>query len=210
MARNAYEFVRDNERSMKLMARIAGIAIALSALAGAAGVFMSLRYVDRHSGQDIYVLDGGSVLEAHRTTNEAQRDLEAEAHLTRFHDLFFTLTPNVGTINTNIEAALELADESAYNYFAAQKENRYYSNIVDNNISQQFVTDSIYVDVLTYPYKGEVFGTLYVMRESTISRYAMHTTCTMTEATRTHANPHGLMINRFYAAKPEFIDSRRR
>lgn len=162
------------------------------------------------AAKNIYVIDKGSVLQANRADNGEQRDLEVMDHVRRFHELFFNLSPNVNLINQNIERALNLADESAYNYFNTQKEGNHYSRLIDMNASQQISLDSIKVNILKYPYEVETQASLYVLRESNISYYTMRTTCTLTETERTPDNPHGLMIGNFYATKPEFQGTNKR
>lgn len=162
------------------------------------------------AAKNIYVVDKGSVLMANRNDNGEQRDLEVIDHVSRFHELFFNLAPNITLINQNIERALELADKSAYNYFSDLKESKYYSRLIDINATQQISIDSIDVNIFKYPYEVETKASLYVMRESNISLYTITSTCQVMETERTPQNPHGLMITNFYANKPEFKRTQRK
>ena len=48
----------------------------------------------------------------------AEPPAEAREHVRRFHELFFTLSPEKSAIEHNVKRALLLADKSAYNYYA--------------------------------------------------------------------------------------------
>lgn len=68
--------------------------------------------------QKIYVLDGGKSLMLALSQDLSQnRPAEAKEHVRRFHELFFTLSPDKSAIEGNISRALLLADKSAYNYY---------------------------------------------------------------------------------------------
>lgn len=206
---DAIQFTSNIQSSFKGMKISMYVMAALCAVICIANAKISAGKVDA-AARNIYVIDQGSVLQANRADNGEQRDLEAMDHVRRFHELFYNLSPNVNLINQNIERALNLADESAYDYFNDQKEANYYSRLIDINATQQISIDSIKVNILTYPYQAETYASLFVLRESNISYYTMRTTCTLTETERSSDNPHGLMIGNFYATKPEFQGTNRR
>ena len=139
-----------------------------------------------------------------------RKDLEINSHLTRFHSLMFTMIPNAELINRNVETALNLADESVYNYYTDLKEQQFYSRLIKNNISQEIVLDSIKCSVISYPYPAEVFGKVYVARNSNIAKYDFHSTCTLSDVERTTINPNGLRIGKFNVDKYELIETRQR
>ncbi len=67
--------------------------------------------------QKIYVLDGGkSLLLALSQDLSQNRPVEARDHIKRFHELFFTLSPDKDAIESNIQRALFLVDKSALAY----------------------------------------------------------------------------------------------
>lgn len=45
---------------------------------------------------------------------QQNRPVEAREHIRRFHELFFTLSPDKSAIESNIQRALYLSDESAH------------------------------------------------------------------------------------------------
>lgn len=162
------------------------------------------------SGDQIYVLDNGSVLSALRGTNDVQRDLEAMDHVARFHELFFTMAPNQESINSNVDRALNLADASAYNYYSDLKEQQYFTRLIQANAMQQIVVDSVRIDMGAYPYKASCYATIDLIRETNITRYSFESSCTISEVSRTDSNPHGLQIGKFTVVKYDKGETRRR
>lgn len=80
--------------------------------------------------QKIYVLDGGKSLMLALSQDLSQnRPVEAREHVKRFHELFFTLSPDKSAIEGNIKRALLLADRSAFNYYTDFAEKGYYNRI---------------------------------------------------------------------------------
>lgn len=209
MANDAIKFLGDIQSSFRSMKVVTLAALAACAFVCAVAVVSAMRYVDR-SKSEIFILDEGAVLEARRAENNAQRDLEALDHVTRFHELFFNIAPNITMINQNISRALDLADESAYKYYNDLREQRYFTTLIDINATQQISVDSVKVDIMSYPYRAVAFASLYVARESNVTQYAIRTQCELTNVARTAKNPHGLMIHKFYATKPEFVETRAR
>lgn len=158
--------------------------------------------------EQIYVLDDGSVLQAMRSNNMAQRDEECKEHVTRFHELFFNVSPNTETVNKNAAAALALADKSAYNYFNDLKEKQFYMRLIQNNATQQVIVDSINVNIGVKPYKAVTYLTRYYNRPSGITKYRMVTTCDLAESQRGPTNPHGLIIQRFTVVEDTELETR--
>ncbi len=207
MANDAIKFLADMRSTQKGLRATTFAALAVCALVSVAAVFLAMRYVERGKSE-IFILDEGAAIEARRAENGEQRDLEVTDHMRRFHELFFNIAPNLTTINQSVARAMELADESAYRYFTDLKEQNYFSTLIRDNITQQIVVDSVKVDVVSYPYRATAWSSLYVLRESNITLYTMRTQCEMTNVQRSVKNPHGLMIHRFHASKPEFVETR--
>ncbi|KAA6319935.1 hypothetical protein EZS27_030231, partial [termite gut metagenome] len=92
----------------------------------------------------IYVLDGGKSLMLALSQDLSQnRPVEAREHVRRFHELFFTLSPDKAAIESNINRALFLVDKSAYKYYSDMAEKGYYNRIISGNINQTVSVDSV-------------------------------------------------------------------
>lgn len=148
--------------------------------------------------QKIYVLDEGkSLMLALSQDLEQNRPVEAREHVRRFHELFFTLSPDKAAIEGNIERALVLADRSALSYYRDLMEKGYFNRLIAAGIIQSVEIDSLQCDFNTYPYRVRTFGRQKLMRESTITERSLVTTCRLVNATRSDANPQGFMIEQF-------------
>lgn len=81
-------------------------------------VYSSYDFAEKQR-EKIYVLDGGKSLMLALSQDLSQnRPAEAREHVRRFHELFFTLSPDKSAIEHNVKRALLLADKSAYNYYS--------------------------------------------------------------------------------------------
>lgn len=101
--------------------------------------------------QKIYVLDNGKSLMLALSQDVRQnRPVEAREHVRRFHELFFTLSPDKSAIEGNIRRSLLLADKSAFNYYKDLSEKGYYNRIISGNINQMIEIDSLRCDFDKY------------------------------------------------------------
>lgn len=193
--------MRTTQRGMRA---VTITALVLAAAVSLASVVGALAFVQRNRDA-LYVLDEGSVLELRRARGGEQKDLQVAEVVTRFHELFYNVAPNMDIINANVDRAMRLADESAYRVYSDLKEQSYYSYMIQNDITQGIYVDSVKVDVMTYPYSAEVFCSLYVHRDTRDFLYRMHTSCSLVEVPRSSSNPNGLMITRYRAEDPVLV-----
>lgn len=193
-------------RKMKVLT-VAAVAactlICIGSLAVAGWVMME-------SSNQVFVIDKGSAVMAARTEADANRDIEAMDHLTRFHELLFNLSPNAESIKRNTDRALVMSDRSAYQYWADLSERGFYQRLVSANISQEIVVDSVKVDMNSYPYEAVTYGRLFMLRESNITAYQLETECRLVDVERSPGNPHGMMIEKFRVRRNENLGTRSR
>lgn len=81
--------------------------------------------------------------------------VEAKEHIRRFHELFFTVSPDKAAIESNIRRALFLCDESAFRYYKDWEEKGYYNRIISANINQSIRVDSVACDFNSLPVYGD-------------------------------------------------------
>ena len=196
---------KDIEKSFKSQNRLTVVAVAGSLLfALVVGVY-ALTFAEKQR-EKIYVLDQGkSLLLALQTDAILSKDVEIRDHVTRFHELMFTLSPQKQTIQENL-----LADRSAYEYSQDLAEKGYYSRLVSANISQQMIVDSVKFVSTSYPYQVRTYARQYVVRESTVSQYSFVSTCQLINAGRSDVNPHGLIIEKFKVVENNLVETRKR
>ena len=199
----------DIDQSFKAMKWVTALAlgVAVVAMLGTALVF-----INKTSSltDTIYVVDRGSAVMANRSHEDGYRDIEADDHVLRFHELMLNLSPSAESIQRNLDRALVMSDRSAYDYWMDLSERGFYQRIVSANISQEFVADSIKVDMLSYPHQVTTYGKLYLLRESNITAYQFESSCRLVDVERSQNNPHGLMIERFTVTRNENIGTRKR
>lgn len=168
---------------------------ALTCLSGYV-VYLSYRYA-AEAREKIYILSNGKVLEAWGAERKDNIPIEGKDHIHTFHHLFFTLDPDDKMIQEGVNKALYLADASAKQQYDNLKENRYYSNIISGNISQEIQTDSVTLDVNQYPYRFVYRGTLRIIRATSIVYRTLVTEGYLRNVTRTENNSHGFLIERW-------------
>ena len=185
------------------------LSICAAALIAVGSVAAAGWYMEK-SGQTIFVVDKGSAVMATRDSEDSYRELEAKDHVTRFHELMFNLSPSAESIQRNLDRALVMSDKSAYEYWMDLSERGFYQRLISANISQEFVADSIKVDMLSYPHTVNTYGKVYMLRESNITAYQFESSCRLVDVERSQTNPHGLMIERFVVTRNDNLGTRKR
>jgi conjugative transposon TraK protein len=148
--------------------------------------------------QKIYVLDNGKSLMLALSQDLSQnRPVEAKEHVKRFHELFFTLSPDKNAIESNIKRALFLSDKSAFNYYSDLSEKGYYARIVSGNINQAIQVDSVVCNFEKYPYQVMTYARQLIIRESNVTQRSLITHCQLLNSVRSDNNPQGFSIETF-------------
>lgn len=163
-----------------------------------------------HARESVYVIEKGSAVMARRSHEDANRDMEAADHVSRFHELMFNLSPSSESIKRNVDRALLMSDRSAYDYWMDLSERGFYQRLVSANVSQEIVVDSVKVDMQSYPYGAITYGKLFLLRESNITSYQFESTCRLVEVERSPSNPHGMMIEKFLVTRNDNLGTRKR
>ena len=202
-------FQKSIEASFRRTKFLTGMTILLCSIVAVVSVFASYSFA-REQKEQIYVLDKGQSFLALQSDGMATKDLEIIDHVTRFHELFFNMAPNANAIIQNVNRALVLSDKSVYDYYSDLSEQGFYPRLVQANITQQMVVDSVTVDINTYPYTARCYAHQYMIRESNITTYEFESTCQLMEISRSKDNPHGLMIEKFVVARNESLGTKKR
>lgn len=148
--------------------------------------------------QKIYVLDNGkSLMLALSQDASINRPVEAREHVRRFHELFFTLAPDRGAIESNMGRAFYLSDKSAFNYYRDLSEKGYYGRIISGNVQQRIEVDSVVCNFDTYPYAVRTYAKQIIIRSSNLTRRNLVTSCYLVNSVRSDNNPQGFNIEKF-------------
>ena len=145
--------------------------------------------------QKIYVLDNRrSLMEALSQDLSQNRPVEAREHVLRFHERFFSLTPDKSAIESNVGRALQIADKSALSYYKVLQEKGFFNRLIAGNVSQMVKVDSIRCNFDHYPYEVTTFARQRILRESTVTERSLVTTCRLVNVSRSDNNPQGFMV----------------
>ena len=175
-----FKSLKNIETSFKQIRLFGIVFVAACSLVVICSVFSAFRFAEAQR-QKIYVLDNGKSLMLALSQDMSQnRPAEAREHIRRFHELFFTLSPEKSAIEHNLKRALLMADKSAYNYYADFAEKGYYNRIIAGNINQVLQVDSVVCSFDNYPYSATAYARQMIIRERTES-------CNLVPAAERHA-----------------------
>ena len=153
-----FRSLKNIETSFKQIRFFGIVFIVLCAAITGFSVWNAYRFAEAQR-QKIYVLDGGKSLMLALSQDLSQnRPVEAREHVKRFHELFFTLSPDRNAIEGNIRRALFLVDRSAFEYYRDLQERGYYNRIISGNINQTVQVDSVLFDFDAYPYRAMTYA----------------------------------------------------
>lgn len=192
-----FKSLKNIETSFRQIRLFGMVVVSLCSLVAVASVVLSLNFAEKQR-EKIYVLDNGkSLMLALSQDMEQNRPAEAREHVRRFHELFFTLSPDKSAIEHNINRALILSDKSAYNYYTDFSEKGYYNRIIAGNINQVLQVDSVVCDFNNYPYIAKTYARQMIIRESNVTERTLVTKCRLSNASRSDDNPNGFIIEGF-------------
>ena len=198
-----FKSLKNIETSFKQIRIIAIVFVVLCAGITGYSVWSSYAFAEEQR-QKIYVLDEGKSLMLALSQDLSQnRPVEAREHVKRFHELFFTLSPDKSAIESNINRALFLVDKSAFKYYQDMQEKGYYNRIISGNINQIIQIDSAACNLDAYPYKTTVYAKQMIIRASNVTERSLVTRCDLRNSVRSDNNPHGFIMERF-----EIIENR--
>ena len=192
-----FKSLKNIETSFRQIRLFGIVMVSLCAFIAIGSVVLSLNFAEKQR-EKIYVLDNGkSLMLALSQDVEQNRPAEAREHVRRFHELFFTLSPDKSAIEHNINRALILSDKSAYNYYTDFSEKGYYNRIIAGNINQVVQVDSVVCDFNTYPYSATTYARQMIIRESNVTERSLLTRCRLSNVSRSDDNPNGFIIEGF-------------
>lgn len=192
-----FKSLKNIETSFRQIRMFGIVFVAMCAVVVSVALIMVFNFAERQR-EKIYVLDNGKSLMLALSQDMSQnRPAEAREHVRRFHELFFTLSPDKSAIEHNVNRALILSDKSAYNYYSDFAEKGYYNRIISGNINQVCNVDSVKCDFNNYPYTATTYARQMIIRQSNVTQRSLITTCRLTNSSRSDDNPNGFIIEGF-------------
>ena len=205
-----FKSLKNIESSFRQIRLFGIVFLSLCAVITVWSVWSSYRFAERQR-EKIYVLDNGKSLMLALSQDLSQnRPAEAREHVRRFHELFFTLSPEKSAIEHNVKRALLLADKSAFNYYKDLSEKGYYNRIISGNINQMIEIDSLRCDFDKYPYSVRTFARQIILRESSVTERSLVTRCRLLDAVRSDNNPQGFIIEGFEVTENKDLQTLKR
>jgi conjugative transposon TraK protein len=174
-------------------------ALAFSCATNIGVAYYSYKTVSKSNNQ-IYLLNGDQLVTANAHDSRADRTVEAKAHVKQFHEYFFTLDPDQKAIESNINKALFLADNSAKREYNNLKEKGFYSELISASISMEIQVDSVVLSK-TRPYTAITYANQTLTRATSLSRKRLVSECTLRDVTRSENNSHGFIIENWHVTQ---------
>lgn len=198
--------LRNMENSFKQIRLYAMIFVLFCSSVVGFAIWQSYRFAEKQR-QKIYVLDQGkSLMLALSQDIQLNRPVEAREHIRRFHELFFTLSPDKYAIESNMKRAFHLADKSAFDYYNDLAEKGYYNRIISGNVQQRLEVDSVVSDFNNYPYVIKTYAKQFIIRSSNLTKRQLVTSCYLLNAVRSDNNPQGFTIEKFKVLENQDIE----
>ena len=192
-----FKSLKNIESNFRLIRICCALFAGLCTAVAVASVGFSYAFAERQR-QKIYVLDGGRSLMVALSQDLSQnRPVEAREHIRRFHELFFTLSPDKAAIESNINRAMYLADKSLYGYYRDWNEKGFYNRLISGNVNQTVVVDSMSCDFDSYPYRVTTYARQMIIRGSNITERSLVTRCRLQSTVRSDNNPQGFLAEHF-------------
>lgn len=142
----------------------------------------------------VMVIANGKIFEAMAEDRAKYWPIEIRDHVKMFHFYFFTLHPDEKSINRNLNNAFYLADNSAKAEYDNLREKGYYNALIAANVSQEIEVDSISVNINSTPWRFTYFGTIQIIRATTIVTRSLVTEGLLRKTIPSDNNNHGLII----------------
>ena len=192
-----FKSLKNIESNFRLIRICCALFAGLCTAVAVASVGFSYAFAERQR-QKIYVLDGGRSLMVALSQDLSQnRPVEAREHVRRFHELFFTLSPDKAAIESNVGRALQMADKSALSYYKVLQEKGFFNRLIAGGISQTVRIDSIRCNFDSYPYRVVTYARQHIVRASNRTLRSLVTHCTLRNTQRSDSNPQGFLIENF-------------
>lgn len=151
----------------------------------------------REQARTVYALMGDNAVTLRAIDVLDNRPVEAHNHVDLFHRRLFGLDPDREVIDRNLNDAMSMADHSVRSLINTYEEDNFYRNLIASNISQSVVTDSIQLDMSSYPYYFQYRGKMTITRSTSIVTRSLVSEGFFRDVQRSQTNPHGFLIERY-------------
>jgi conjugative transposon TraK protein len=172
-------------------------AFTFSLIVAITAVSLAFKYSNEFSKR-IYLVNRGEAIQVTCGNVTDNRPAELRHHVSRFHELFFTVSPDPKSIDDNIRRAMFLCDESAKRLYNNLSEQNFYRDMVQGNVTQRVQIDSVVADLRHYPYRSLTYARLVQERATAIVHRSLVTEAKLVDVNRSDNTPNGLLMRDFH------------
>ena len=179
------------EKKIKLAFAIAALSF-LTAIILISVTLHHTRAVLAEERRQIYILDNNIPLVATKTNVLYNREAEYRAHISTFHNYFFSLPPDNDYIEQQMNRAMYLVDASGVAQYNTLKEKGYFTNLISSSSVVTCTLDSLSLDLNTRHWV--FYGKQKIERPSMVTIRSLVTEGYLQDIPRTVNNSHGVLI----------------
>jgi hypothetical protein len=153
-------------------------------------------YQRSHNGAFAVNTDG-TIIPLRWTDQQENLQVEAKAHLERFHTHFYGV--DASNYERNLDRALWLGDSSVDDLYRQKKSEGIYNRLLQYSLVQKVTKISSDVDLGTDPPSFRTVTRFEVDRGSIVDRYELVSSGKLVQVDRNYPhNPHGLLITDYF------------
>lgn len=185
--------IKNIESKVRLASIVSVGSFLLSFALSVTAFFFAYRQVGEERRQ-IYVLNAqGLPQPAYRRALEMNRSAEYRAHISRFHELFFSLIPDEKYIEQQMSRAMYLVDESGVRQYNNLKEKSFFNSVLSSSAVLSLQIDSILLDEKQHYFR--LYATQRIDRRSLLTTRSLITEGHLVDLpARSEHNPHAVLI----------------
>ena len=193
-----YYIFNDIERVQKRNRNLVYMALGVVVLTVSISMIL-IHQAHQQAKFNAYIIQGGLRTPIEPLTNpKKQLTLLTEGHLNQFHELFFSLEPDLEHIRKNIEKkALFMVDNSGKRLYVRLVEKKYFHDVVMNDYRYLIELDSVVVDYSKYPFPFTYYGKQAIEKGKQTTYRNLITKGVVKETGITANNLNGLKIMEF-------------
>lgn len=168
-------------------------------------VFLVIKLHKETVNNAFVVNTNGHVIPLKLVSQHENLEVEALAHLERFHTYFYNI--DASNYEKNLEKALWLGNSSIDALYRQKKADGVYNRLLQYSLVQKVVSIESEIDVHQEPYRFETKTVFEINRGSIVDRYELTSTGNLIHVDRNFPNnTHGLLITDFFENKLKRIE----
>ena len=171
--------------------------VSLCLLCSGLSLGLLYHYQEKLLNSAFMVRSDGSILPLELVDQQENREVEALAHIDRFHRLFY----GIDGINyrARLEKALWLGDASVDAIYRQKKMDGVYNRLLQFSLRQEIIQVDIELNLDHEPYGFRATILFEVNRGTATDRYRLDTSGALIHIDRNFPhNPHGLLITQYF------------